>query len=382
MQFGQLEISVEERYEKYVSFLCDICSFEARAKDIDTLNEMVDFIKDFAEKEGFETERCHFEKCADFLCVDMNKGAEKGGLMMAHMDTVHEKGAFGEPPVKRFEDKIVGPGVIDCKGGIAVALLTMKTLLENGYDKHIRLLLTSDEEVSALYGGEAEIRFFKEKSEGFPCALNCEISENNRAVISRKGICKYRIDIKGVSGHSGIHYFECRNPIEEAAHKIIALHSKSERGGITYSCNIINAGGDMVNIIPETCTVMVDVRFPLRSDLEKVKSTMAEAVDTSYVEGTSSELNLITVRPPMERNEETDKLFEELKAVSLRYGLGELIPYESGGGSDSCYTQAFGVPSICGMGASGSFCHTVNEFVIPRSVAVRAKLLSAFFAKI
>jgi ABC-type cobalamin/Fe3+-siderophores transport system ATPase subunit len=35
------------------------------------------------------------EKCADFLCIDVNRGAEKGGLMLAHMDTVHEKGLFG-----------------------------------------------------------------------------------------------------------------------------------------------------------------------------------------------------------------------------------------------------------------------------------------------
>lgn len=379
MEFGQLETVIEERYEDYVSFLCDICSFEARADDVKTLNKMVDFIEAYATKEGFTVERCPMEKCADFLCIDMNKGAQKGGLMLAHMDTVHEKGVFGENPITRLEDRIIGPGVIDCKGGIAVALLAMKTLLQNGYPKHLRLLLTSDEEVSNVLGGEAELEFFKEKCEGFPCALNCELSENNRVVISRKGICKYRIDVKGISGHSGVHYFECRNPIEEAAHKIIALQSKSERGGITYSCNIINAGGNMVNVIPETCTVFVDVRFPLKSDLERIEDTMREIVGKSYVDKTSSTFTALTVRPPMERNEKTDELFEKIVGISRKYGLGEITPFESGGGSDSCYTQALGIPSICGMGAGGKFCHTTNEYVITRSVAQRAKLLSAFF---
>lgn len=381
MDFETISESVENEYERYVSFLCDICSFEARAADIEPLNEMVGFIAEFAEKEGFEVERYPMEKCADFLCIDMNKGAEKGGLMMAHMDTVHEKGAFGAPPVKHLEDKIIGPGVIDCKGGIAVALLTMKTLFENGYKKHLRLILTSDEEVSLALGGEEELKFFKEKCEGFPCALNCEISENNRVVVSRKGICKYRIDIKGISGHAGIHYFECKNPIEEAAHKIIALHSKSERGGITYSCNIISAGGELVNVIPETCTVYVDVRYVHSDELEKVKRTVDEVASTSFIGGTSAKVTLGTVRPPMERNDRTDGLFERFLAISRKHGLGELTPYESGGGSDSCYTQALGVPSICGMGASGGFCHTKDEYVIPRSIATRAKLLSAFFTE-
>ncbi len=379
MEYSRIEACIENDYERYVSFLCDICSFEARAADKDVINDMVDYIEKFAKKEGFYIERIAMEKCGDFLCIDMNKGAEKGGVMLAHMDTVHEKGAFGENPVTRLEDRIIAPGVIDCKGGIAVALLAMNSLFENGYSKHLRLLLTSDEEISNVLGGEAELEFFKEKSAGFPCALNCELSENNRVVISRKGICKYRIDIKGISGHSGVHYFECRNPIEEAAHKIIALHSKSERGGITYSCNIINAGGNMVNVIPETCTVLVDIRFPLQSDLKRIDDTMREIVGKSYVDKTSSTFTALTVRPPMERSDVTDRLYEKVRDISRKYGLGEVTPFESGGGSDACYTQAFGIPTICGMGAGGGSCHTTKEFLITRTIAQRAKLLSAFF---
>lgn len=380
MNFEKISECVESDYGKYVSFLCDICSFEARACDKDELNALVSFIADFAREEGFEVERYPMEKCADFLCIDVNRGAEKGGLMLAHMDTVHEKGLFGTPPVTVLDEKIVAPGVIDCKGGIAIALLVMKTLRDNGYKKALRLLLTSDEEVSNSLGGDAEMKFFEEKCVGFPYALNCELSENDRIVVSRKGIFKYRIDITGISGHSGIHYFECKNPIEEAAHKIIALHSKSQKGGITYSCNVIRSGGDMVNVIPATCSVLVDVRFTRRSDTETVKSTIEEIVNKSFIGGTSAKLSLLSLRPPMEKNDETDALFNKLSQTSQKYGLGTLTPFSSGGGSDSCYTQALGVPSVCGVGAVGAFCHTKDEFIYTRSIAARAKLLCAFIA--
>jgi hypothetical protein len=49
------------------------------------------------------------------------------------------KGIFGANPVTRLQDRIIAPGAIDCKGGIAIALLTMKALKKHGYKKHLRL---------------------------------------------------------------------------------------------------------------------------------------------------------------------------------------------------------------------------------------------------
>ncbi len=380
MNKEMLMASVEDRFEKYVSFLCDVCAFEARAKDVDELNRQADFIAAFAENEGFGVERTAIENCGDFLCIDINRGAEKGGLFLAHTDTVHDKGIFGAEPVKRLSDRIIAPGAIDCKGGIAIAMLAMRALAENGYKKHLRLILTSDEEVSNVLGGQAEMDYFEEKCKGFPCAINCETTEGDEAVVSRKGICKLKIEIKGISGHSGIHYFECRNPIVEAAHKILALTEKSRAGGTTYSANVINAG-TVINVIPETCTVLADIRYVHRSDIDEIMETVNGIVNTSYVEGTTAKLEIVNIRPPMERNDSTDKLFEALRKTARENALGDLTPARSGGGSDSCYTQALGIPSICGMGASGKYCHTASEYALIDSIETRAKILAAYFAE-
>ena len=61
-----------------------------------------------------------------------------------------------------------------------------------------------------------------------------------------------------------------------------------------------------------------------------------------------------------------------------KYNLGSLTAVESGGGSDSCYTQAAGIVSICGMGGCGEFCHTDKEYILNESVSLRAKILTAF----
>ena len=369
--------SIEDETQKHIDFLCQICNYEARAYDKQTIDSMLDYITAFALGEGFRVNRTPMQTCGDFLSVELNEQGEKGCVFLAHTDTVHEKGVFGPIPVTRLEDRIIAPGSIDCKGGIAIALLVMKALERSGYRKHLRLLLTSDEELSNILGGQAEQDYFVQKCAGFPCTINCETSEGDEVVISRKGILKYRIDIRGTGGHSGIHYFECKNAIEEAAHKILAFHSESRPGAITYSCNMIN-GGTVPNIIPDSCSVTVDIRVPRHADLEVAAATVRRIAGKSFIGGTTATVTNISKRPPMEKNPETQKLFEKLLSVCHRYGLGSLTPVESGGGSDSCYTQAAGVPSICGMGGCGEFCHTNREYVLTESIPLRAKILAAF----
>ena len=368
---------IEQGAEKHLDFLCDICAFEAKAEDKQTIDAMIDYIAAFAQAEGFQTTRTSMEQCGDFLSIDLNEGAEKGCLFLAHTDTVHKKGAFGTQPVTRLQDRIIAPGVIDCKGGIAIALLAMKALQQQGYTKHLRLLLTSDEEISNTLGGQYEVEYFRERCAGFPAAINCETSEKDEVVISRKGILKYRLDVVGVGGHSGIHYFECKNAVAEAAHKIVALENKSRPGGITYSCNMVQ-GGILPNIIPDQCSVAVDVRAPTHADIEIADAVIHEVAENHFVEGTSTSVTLIAKRPPMEKTPQAMQLFNELLSVCSRYDLGGLTPVESGGGSDSCYTQADGIPSVCGMGGCGEFCHTNKEYISIDSVPLRAKILAAY----
>lgn len=368
--------TIENDEAKYIKFWEDICNIETISNDKEALDGLVDFVQEFALAEGFAVKRTPFEKCGDFLTVDMNGGAEKGYMFLAHMDTVHVKGKFGYPPVKIEGNKMIGPGVIDCKGGIAIALLVMKSLKELGYDKHLRLILTSDEEISNSLGGEEEIEFIRDAASGFQGAFNCEVGRDGEVVVSRKGILRVRIHITGKPSHSGIDYFAGVSAVREAAYKLIELETKSEEGATTYNCGIIQ-GGDIINIVPAKCTMSVDVRVNSVEDMDAAYEVIKKVTEKSYVEGSKAVLEIISKRLPMMRTKETNELFEKLRQVSLANGLGDLIPIESGGGSDSAYTQLAGVPSVCAVGTCGDYCHTVNEYAEIDSLVKRAKLLAA-----
>lgn len=367
---------IEKEEAKYIKFWEDICNIETVSNDKEALDGLADFIQEFVLAEGFSVHRTPFEKCGDFLTIDMNEGAEKGYMFLAHMDTVHVKGKFGYPPVKINGNKMIGPGVIDCKGGIAVALLVMKSLKVLGYEKHLRLMLTSDEEISNSLGGEKEIEFIKNTTVGFKGAFNCEVARKGEVVVSRKGILRIRIHIIGKASHAGIDYFSGVSAIREAAYKLVDLETRSKEGATTYNCGIIQ-GGDMYNIVPAKCTISVDVRVNSIEDMEAAYKIVEEVTAKSFVEGSKAELEVVSKRMPMMRTKETNELFEKLRKASLANGLGDLIPIESGGGSDSAYTQLAGVPSVCAVGTCGDYCHTVNEYAEIDSMTKKAKLLAA-----
>ncbi len=370
---------IESNKEKFLAFWEDICNIEGTAADKENIDRLSDFIGNFSQKLGFSVSRIPFENCGDYLVIDSNPDGEKGFSFMAHIDTVHPVGAFGDPAVKRDTNCIYGPGVVDCKGGIAIALLAMKALSEHGYNKNLRLLLTTDEELSNRLSGEKGTEAIKTAVEGYKAAFNCEVGREGEAVVSRKGILRAVIKIKGVSAHSGIDYKNGVSAVREAAYKIIELETKSDPDSITYNCGIVN-GGTRPNIIPDECEITVDVRVKDEKGMIDAEKTLRSVAERSFVEGTSSAVEIISRREAFLRDEDTEKLFTLVRLTSRKYGLGDLTPVESGGGSDSAYSQSAGVPSICAVGACGDYCHTLREFAYIDSLTDRAKLLSATVA--
>lgn len=367
---------IESNKERYFDFWANVCRLEGNSRDKDAVNKVVDFIEKFAISEGFSTKRYSFDDAADYIIIDANPNAEKGHIYIAHSDTVFDKGSFGDEAVKIDNGRIYGPGVIDCKGGIAVALLSMKALCENGYDKYLRLIITSDEEVDNSLAKSEGIEIIKDMSAGFKSAFCCEVGVEGEILVARSGIIRVTVDVTGKASHSGIAYFDGVNAIGEAAEKIIRIQKSSERGGITYSCNLIE-GGERINIVAPKCSFQVDIRVKCAEDKDKALSVIDEIVNTDYSGGTKSSYTIDSERMPMEKTNANIELFDKIKAVSAKYNLEEIGEFkESGGGSDAAYSVIAGVPTVCGIGTTGDFCHTTNEYADISSLERRAKLIS------
>src|SRR6266567_7256133 len=92
------------------------------------------------------------EKFGNQLQVDFKaklSDKQKPVLLLGHMDTVYPIGTISKMPCRVANGRVWGPGVLDMKSGIALALHVVGALTEWGLSRPLSLLLVSDEEVGS-----------------------------------------------------------------------------------------------------------------------------------------------------------------------------------------------------------------------------------------
>ncbi|MBQ7399787.1 MAG: M20/M25/M40 family metallo-hydrolase [Clostridia bacterium] len=363
--------------DEYINFLVDICNIESPSDNKEGIDAVSRYICEKAGVFGWKIEIQSQQVSGNCVCITMNPEADGESVCFSgHMDTVHPVGLFGYPAVKMDDEKIYGPGVLDCKGGIAAAFLAMRALYECGFDKRpVRLILQSDEEVSSVFSDKATVAFMAEKAAGCVAFLNCEPHYTGAATLERKGICKYEFSITGKSAHSGVCYNGV-NAILEAARKIIELEKHKDPDGITVNCGTIS-GGTKDNTVPEKCVFTVDSRFKTFSQMQEIDRIMKEIANKSFVEGTQCLLTLKSSRISMEKNDRNLRLLERINEIYKDNDLMTLNNSSSNGGSDAADMSARGIPCIDSVGMTGGNIHSRDEFAYISSLAEAAKRLAA-----
>ncbi|MBO4432404.1 MAG: M20/M25/M40 family metallo-hydrolase, partial [Clostridia bacterium] len=332
--------------EKYIALLHDICMIETPSGNAENINKLVDMLERFSAENGYETERFPFEKAGDFLLIKSKNGStEKPVLLMAHMDTVHKVGAFGENTVTYDGDWMIAPGAMDCKGGIATGLCVME-MLKCNCKRPVYLFLTSDEEVSGRFSRPEGYEIMTDIAKSSVAVFNLEPGVRDKVTVGRKGILKMRVEITGVPAHAGNGYFEGASAIKEAAYAVLEIEGMSQKGGVTYNCGIIR-GGSSANVVSAACSMEVDIRVSTTEEMEKAENLMYGLAKKCVVSGTERKVSVITKRPPMKVTEDNLKLLDKWNESAKTFGLPEFGQFVRGGGSDAAYTVLAGVPTLC-----------------------------------
>lgn len=373
----KLYAMIDELTPAYVQFWKEICMIETPSHDKAAVDTLVDKLEAHAKALGISVYREAFEKAGDCLRLDLPGDESKQPIvLMAHMDTVHEKGAFG-PEIVTLKDGILyGPGVNDCKNGIAASMLMLDAFVKSGVSHPpIRVLYTSDEEISARLSGKQGVDFFATHAEGCKAALNCESGSEGSLVVGRKGIGNVLLQITGKAAHAGAGYYKGASAVREAAHKILAIEALSEPDGCTFNCGVV-VGGTKTNIVPEACTIQLDIRAKTVQGMDEALEKVKRIAEHSYVEGTSCTMSIASIRPPMEATEANYALIARINELAAELGMAPMKPVVNGGGSDAAYTTRMGIPTVCSIGPCGWDVHTVRERSDIASLPVRTKLIA------
>ncbi len=373
----QLFQKIDSLNNEYIEFLTDICTIESPTDYKEGVDRVGEYIANKATQRGWLVERQKQAISGDVLCITMNAEAKGAPVCLSgHMDTVHPVGLFGTPVVKTDGDKIYGPGIADCKGGIVAAFMAMAALQEVGFStRPVKLILQSDEETSSAESNKTTVEYMCECARGAVAFLNCEPSIAGTVVLKRKGIAKYTFKITGKAAHAA-NCYDGISAVTEAANKIIELEKYKDANGITANCGMIS-GGTKSNTVPEECTLQVDFRFSNAAELSEVKNIAQRGADTSYVEGTTCRLILENLRDAMELTDVNIRLLEKANGIFEKTNLPKLSMRSTGGGSDAAYTTQCGIPTLDSIGVEQGNIHSKNEHTLISSLQEAAKRLAA-----
>lgn len=292
-------------------------------------------------------------------------------LLLCHMDTVFPIGTIQKMPYRESDGKIFGPGALDMKSGIVIALGAVESAQRSGLKRPVSLLCTSDEE-SGSHTSRAHIeRLAKESAVVF--VLEGGLPDGSLKTW-RKGVGGFTVKVKGRAAHAGGEHQMGRNAIEEMAHQIIAIQKLTDYSKQTTVNVGVIRGGTVTNVVPEECMVKVDVRVQQSGEWERIESEVKNL--KPVLDGTSIEVTGRLNRPPMPFDETMKATFEKAKSIAANIGV-ELKAGGSGGGSDANFVAPLGIPVLDGLGAIGEGYHSEREYILADSLDERTKLLAA-----
>lgn len=369
--------TIETLQEKYISVWEDVCNIESPTHDKKGVDAVGDYFIRLANAQGWQVEVFQQPVSGNVVCVTLNPNANLPPITLSgHLDTVHPLGAFGANPVTKDDEKIYGPGVVDCKGGVVAGFLAMEALQRCGFtSRPVRMLLQSDEEGNSVRSNKATINYICEKAKDSVAFFNLEGHNNGDACLGRKGIVNFEFTVIGKEAHSSACATTGANAIAEAAHKIIELEKLKDDKGLTCNCGVIN-GGTVPNTVAGRCVFHANVRYATEEQFEWVCDYAQKIANTVHVQGCRCELKLINRRPAMEFKERNLLLFEKMNKIYEANGMSPLKHRNRNAGSDAAEVTVAGIPCVECLGVKGGGMHSKEEFALLSSLAESAKRLA------
>ena len=293
-------------------------------------------------------------------------------LLLGHMDTVF-------PPEMGFNwyredgENVYGPGVIDMKGGLVVAIFALKALARVGLLETIpiTLICNSDEETGSLTSEQ----LLREEARKSLLALVFECGGNaGELVTGRKGKMGHVIDVTGQAGHAAFAGKNKASSLLELAHKTIAIEALNNDPDHELVVNVgLVKGGIGPNTVAEKSSALIDCRFVTREAGEYYQEQIKSIVNTCTVPGTRATSHVTSSRTVMEARPENKELLDLFidQARSLHLPLREEF---RSGVSDANTVADCGIPVLDGLGPIGQHDHSNKEFMVKKSLLDRTRL--------
>lgn len=293
-------------------------------------------------------------------------GSRPGLLFACHLDVVGPgESDWSHPPFEAFETdgKIYGRGAVDMKGGTAAAIAAIRRVVESGTKLHgdIIFLAAAGEEVDSC----GAIRFASGQTAMPPLAGVVIPEPTDFDVVSaHRGMLWLEVTTRGKAAHSsrpelGVNAINSmRLILNELAHYEIPVGPHELLGRCSMSVNTI-AGGKALNVVPDRCTIRIDIRTLPGQDNQQVVDDFEamfarlKANDPQF----DAEVAVIRTMNALETDRECDFVKDFCSCV----GADQTKPI--GFTTDGPHFVSFGAPVLIFGPGKPHLCHKPDEHI-------------------
>ena len=311
-------------------------------------DEICSYMQSYVDQAGIQSERIE-----NSLFFWLGDGPNKL-LLASHLDVVPPSSNHPYPPfdATRINGKIYGRGASDAKAsGAAMTSALMELASENWKPENGRLIVALTECEETDYENNGLQKLLQTKLPRPQSALIGEPT-NLLPVVAQKGLLVVRLDAKGHSAHAARHALG-ENAILKAADDIQRLwelefdRTHPILGNISMNVTTIQ-GGVARNVIPDHCTMYLDIRSTPAYTHDEIVETIRAAVASEVTVHSDRIIPVCTA---------TD---EPIVEACLTAAPGTQ-PEGSPTASDWIYLR--GIPAVKIGPGSSELSHTANEHV-------------------
>lgn len=365
-----------------IESLREMVLIESGSSDVAGVNKMADYTEARLRALGAATERIP----SGAGRPDMVKGTFTGSgkrnfLLLAHMDTVYQKGILATEPYRQDGNKLYGPGIADDKGGIAVILHSLALLRDAGWRDYGKLvvLFNPDEEVGSRGSGEM-IATLGEQADFVlsyePTAAKA-VAKEEGVLLAAAGTALATLEVKGRSSHAGAAPEQGRNALIELAHQLLATENVA-KGIPGAQLNWTRAeAGTAGNQIPDLAKAHGDVRITaFGAEKPLLAALQAKVAESKRVPDTQTTVTLTVGRPAFVAGARGKAIAEKAQAIYAELDGRKLMLHPiTGGGTDAGFAGRSGKPAVLeSLGLAGWGYHARDEYIEIDSIVPRLYL--------
>lgn len=362
---------IQNNHEDIFELLKNLISEKSIKNNEKSIDNCYQIVLSYLKNLPFEYEFSE-EKKLKSLIIDFGRtvDSQPSLIFLGHVDVVPCNTDWLTDPFKLTEKSgyLYGRGVTDMKGGIACFLKALKMLILNNElgGKHIRVILTGDEEVGSDRGTKALV------NKGFinSATAICGEPTNLNIYNGSRGLIWGRVQIFGKSGHAG-YSTDFHNPIEKLAEVIQKLskldlemkHIEFPDSSGKINITTLYTENTTLNTIPFSTTFEFDLRILPDIKIIDLKNKISIFLDSIIGLPFSYKLSIIREWPAYYLDKNNDFLLKSLQ--QLRKVNSVKILDVDQASDDSSWLAMEGIPTILYGPGDPLEAHTSNEKVLP-----------------